>query len=74
MSVISMSVFTFDIKDYDPSNPNWEFLRMITEYRAKLQLNPLQFEDEAVESKISVCVRKRPLNGKGLHLYERIIL
>jgi kinesin family protein 2/24 len=51
---------------FDPSNPNWEFLRMIIEYRAGLQPKPLRFEEDPVENRISVCVRKRPLNAKEI--------
>ena len=55
-------------QEYDPTNPNWEFLRMIVEHRSHLELHPLNFEEEAVEHKICVCVRKRPLNAKGLYI------
>ena len=53
------------LKDYDPSHPNWEFLKMITEFRSQLQIVPLSLDEEVEEHRICVCVRKRPINTKG---------
>ena len=53
------------LQDYDPSHPNWEFLKMITEFRGQLQIIPLSLDEEVEEHRICVCVRKRPINTKG---------
>ncbi|XP_063414864.1 kinesin-like protein KIF2A [Mytilus trossulus] len=53
-------------RDYDMSDPNWEFLAMIKEYRAGLDIRPLTSTDPIVNHQICVCVRKRPLNKKEL--------
>ena len=50
----------------DPGNPNWEFLAMIREYRSNLEFRPLKENDTIEDHQITVCVRKRPLNKKGL--------
>ena len=52
-------------QDYDPSHPNWEFLKMITEFRSQLQIVPLSLDEEVEEHRICVCVRKRPINARG---------
>ncbi|GCC27117.1 kinesin-like protein KIF2A [Chiloscyllium punctatum] len=52
-------------QEYDASNPNWEFLKMITELRATLDSYQLLSHSDPVElHKICVCVRKRPLSKK----------
>ncbi|CAM9668341.1 kinesin-like protein KIF2A isoform X4 [Lampetra fluviatilis] len=53
-------------QDYDVSYPNWEFLVMIKEFRSSLDYQPLCLSDSIEESRICVCVRKRPLNKKEL--------
>lgn len=53
-------------KEYDMSDPNWEFMAMIKEYRAGLDFRPLTSSDPIVNHQICVCVRKRPLNKKEL--------
>ncbi|KAL3868187.1 hypothetical protein ACJMK2_041019 [Sinanodonta woodiana] len=53
-------------QEYDTSEPNWEFLAMIKEYRAQLDFRPLTSSDPIVNHQICVCVRKRPLNRKEL--------
>ena len=53
--------------DIDPGNPNWEFLSMISNYRQDLQMTPLRDCDPVEDHQITVCVRKRPLNKKGIH-------
>ena len=50
--------------DFDRSNPNWEFLRMIHEYQAQLDYHPLSMQDAVYDHQICVCVRKRPMNPK----------
>ncbi|XP_032884643.1 kinesin-like protein KIF2C isoform X3 [Amblyraja radiata] len=52
-------------QEYDTSNPNWEFMKMITEFRASLDYYHPQSTSDPVElHKICVCVRKRPLSRK----------
>ncbi|XP_007450407.1 PREDICTED: kinesin-like protein KIF2C isoform X2 [Lipotes vexillifer] len=53
-------------QEYDNSFPNWEFSRMIKEFRATLECHPLTVTDPIEEHKICVCVRKRPLNKQEL--------
>uniref|UniRef100_A0A5S6Q861 Kinesin-like protein n=1 Tax=Trichuris muris TaxID=70415 RepID=A0A5S6Q861_TRIMR len=43
---------------------------MIQEYRKKLEFRPLSVFDTVRESRISVCVRKRPLNDKEMGRQE----
>ncbi|KAB1269379.1 Kinesin-like protein KIF2C [Camelus dromedarius] len=53
-------------QEYDNSFPNWEFARMIKEFRATLECHPLTVTDPIEEHRICVCVRKRPLNKQEL--------
>ncbi|XP_047297664.1 kinesin-like protein KIF2C isoform X2 [Homo sapiens] len=53
-------------QEYDSSFPNWEFARMIKEFRATLECHPLTMTDPIEEHRICVCVRKRPLNKQEL--------
>ncbi|XP_013377086.1 PREDICTED: kinesin-like protein KIF2C isoform X4 [Chinchilla lanigera] len=53
-------------QEYDNSFPNWEFARMIKEFRATLDCRPLTMTDPVEEHRICVCVRKRPLNKHEL--------
>ncbi|XP_010608443.1 kinesin-like protein KIF2C isoform X2 [Fukomys damarensis] len=53
-------------QEYDSSFPNWEFARMIKEFRATLERHPLTMADPIEEHRICVCVRKRPLNKQEL--------
>ncbi|XP_073401045.1 kinesin-like protein KIF2C [Dendrobates tinctorius] len=53
-------------QDYDTSVPNWEFGKMIKEFRATLDCQRLSMNDLADEHRICVCVRKRPLNKQEL--------
>ncbi|CAK6441038.1 unnamed protein product [Pipistrellus nathusii] len=53
-------------QEYDNSFPNWEFARMIKEFRATLDCHPLTLTDPIEEHRICVCVRKRPLNKQEL--------
>jgi kinesin family protein 2/24 len=54
----------------DPGNPNWEFLEMITKYREGIDLRPLQETDPVEDHKITVCIRKRPLNKEEMSRKE----
>ncbi|KAM9187177.1 kinesin-like protein KIF2C [Mergus octosetaceus] len=49
-------------QEFDSSCPNSEFARMIKEFRATLDCQPLSITDPIEEHRICVCVRKRPLN------------
>uniref|UniRef100_A0A1I7TM61 Kinesin-like protein n=1 Tax=Caenorhabditis tropicalis TaxID=1561998 RepID=A0A1I7TM61_9PELO len=48
------------------SNQNFAFAEMIRNYRAQIDYRPLSMFDSVNENRISVCVRKRPLNKKEL--------
>ena len=51
-------------KRTDPTHPQGDLQRMIRDYRGKLVFKPLDHNDPATQHRISVCVRKRPLNTK----------
>ncbi|XP_058699215.1 kinesin-like protein KIF2C isoform X2 [Poecile atricapillus] len=53
-------------QDFDSSCPNWEFARMIKEFRETLNCQPISISDPIEEHRICVCVRKRPLNRQEL--------
>nr|prf mitotic centromere-associated kinesin [Cricetulus griseus] len=53
-------------QEYDSSFPNWEFARMIKEFRVTIECHPLTLTDPTEEHRICVCVRKRPLNKQEL--------
>ncbi|XP_029417165.1 kinesin-like protein KIF2C [Nannospalax galili] len=53
-------------QEYDSSFPNWEFARMIKEFRTTMECHPLTVTDPIEEHRICVCVRKRPLNKQEL--------
>ena len=41
-------------QDYDHTNPNWEFLQKIREFLSRLELKPLQGDEEvSVDGKAS---------------------
>ncbi|XP_075688687.1 kinesin-like protein KIF2C isoform X3 [Rhinoderma darwinii] len=54
------------VQDYDTSVPNWEFGKMIKEFRATLDCQRLSMTDLGEEHRICVCIRKRPLNKQEL--------
>uniref|UniRef100_A0A915ATW4 Kinesin-like protein n=1 Tax=Parascaris univalens TaxID=6257 RepID=A0A915ATW4_PARUN len=54
------------LKNIDPGNPNWQFLTMIREYQSMIDFRPLKMTDQVSENRITVCVRKRPLNRKEI--------
>lgn len=53
-------------KSIDPGNPNYQFLLMIREYQSQIDYRPLKMTDQVLDNRISVCVRKRPLNKKEI--------
>ncbi|XP_014106094.1 PREDICTED: kinesin-like protein KIF2C isoform X1 [Pseudopodoces humilis] len=53
-------------QDFDSTCPNWEFARMIKEFRETLNCQPISISDPIEEHRICVCVRKRPLNRQEL--------
>ncbi|CAL8070622.1 unnamed protein product [Calicophoron daubneyi] len=55
-----------DQLDVDPTNPSYEFLLMINEYRSTLDYHPITNSDPIEDHQICVCVRKRPMNKKEL--------
>ncbi|KAK6023201.1 kinesin motor domain protein [Ostertagia ostertagi] len=57
-------------KSIDPGNPNYQFLLMIREYQSQIDYRPLKMTDQVVDNRISVCVRKRPLNKKEINKKE----
>ncbi|XP_068727765.1 kinesin-like protein KIF2A [Montipora capricornis] len=57
-------------QEVDPGNPSWEFLQMIREYQADLEINGLTMSDPVVDHQICVCVRKRPMSKKELNKKE----
>uniref|UniRef100_A0A7I5E816 Kinesin-like protein n=1 Tax=Haemonchus contortus TaxID=6289 RepID=A0A7I5E816_HAECO len=57
-------------KNIDPGNPNYQFLLMIREYQSQIDYRPLKMSDQVVDNRISVCVRKRPLNKKEISRKE----
>ncbi|KAI6654940.1 hypothetical protein LOD99_2819 [Oopsacas minuta] len=48
----------------EPAHPQGDILRMMQEYRSKLVFKPFDPSEPATHHRISVCVRKRPLNQK----------
>ncbi|XP_066048804.1 kinesin-like protein KIF2C isoform X1 [Chamaea fasciata] len=57
-------------QEFDSTCPNWEFARMIKEFRATLNCQPISISDPIEEHRICVCVRKRPLNRHELQKKE----
>ncbi|XP_071886710.1 kinesin-like protein KIF2A isoform X11 [Anas platyrhynchos] len=51
-------------EDVDATNPNYEIMCMIRDFRGSLDYRPLTTADPIDEHRICVCVRKRPLNKK----------
>uniref|UniRef100_K7FGY6 Kinesin-like protein n=1 Tax=Pelodiscus sinensis TaxID=13735 RepID=K7FGY6_PELSI len=58
-------------QEYDSTCPNWEFARMIKEFRATLDCQPISMNDPMEEHRICVCVRKRPLNKQATELHKK---
>ncbi|XP_052522349.1 kinesin-like protein KIF2C isoform X3 [Tympanuchus pallidicinctus] len=57
-------------QEIDSNCPNWEFARMIREFRATLDCQPISLSDPIEEHRICVCVRKRPLNKQEINKKE----
>jgi len=55
---------------FDTSDPNWEFLAMIADFRSNLDYRPVTASDPIEHHRISVCVRKRPLSKKEINKKE----
>nr|XP_056723616.1 kinesin-like protein KIF2C [Euleptes europaea] len=53
-------------QEFDSSCPNWEFAKMVKEYRGTIDCRPISMNDPIEEHRICVCVRKRPLNKQEL--------
>ncbi|XP_032600551.1 kinesin-like protein KIF2A isoform X8 [Taeniopygia guttata] len=51
-------------QDVDATNPNYEIMCMIRDFRGSFDYRPLTTADPIDEHRICVCVRKRPLNKK----------
>ncbi|CAH2296268.1 kinesin KIF2A isoform X1 [Pelobates cultripes] len=51
-------------QEVDTTNPNYEIMCMIRDFRGSLDYRPLTTTDPIDEHRICVCVRKRPLNKK----------
>ena len=51
-------------KIIEPAHPQADILRMMLDYKSKLLFQPLDPSEPASHHRISVCVRKRPLNTK----------
>lgn len=47
-------------------NPNWQFSKIIREFRATLNIVPLTEAETVSDNVITVCVRKRPMNNKEI--------
>ncbi len=54
------------IQEIDTSVPAWEFSNMISEFRATLDFSRITNSEAVPDLRISVCVRKRPINKKGI--------
>ncbi|KAG7476590.1 hypothetical protein MATL_G00084570 [Megalops atlanticus] len=57
-------------QDVDATNPNYEIMYMIRDFRASLDYRPLTTADLIEEHRICVCVRTRPLNKKELAMKD----
>ena len=54
------------LNEVDQSVPAWEFAQMITDFRAGLDFTKITNNEPVPDLRISVCVRKRPINKKEL--------
>ncbi|CAD5213099.1 unnamed protein product [Bursaphelenchus okinawaensis] len=59
-----------NLKNLDPGNPNWEFHKMIRDYRANIEYRLLRITDPVIDNRICVCVRKRPMSKKEMNRKE----
>ena len=53
-------------KKVEPAHPQGDIQRMIQEYRSKLVFRGFNASEPVEQCRISVCVRKRPLNNKEI--------
>ena len=58
------------LSEVDTSVPAWEFSNMITEFRSQLDFTRVTNSEPVQDLRISVCVRKRPINKKGTHFFR----
>lgn len=54
------------LNEIDQSVPAWEFAQMIADFRSTLEFTRLTMTEAVPDFRISVCVRKRPINKKEL--------
>ena len=54
------------VNNVDTSVPAWEFSQMINDFRSHIEFTKLSNSEPVQDLRISVCVRKRPINKKGL--------
>ncbi|BFY99691.1 hypothetical protein BsWGS_02730 [Bradybaena similaris] len=59
---------------FDTSDPNWEFLAMIKDFRSNLEYRPITTSDSPENHQICVCVRKRPLSKKEIGRNEADVI
>ncbi|CAG5118156.1 unnamed protein product, partial [Candidula unifasciata] len=59
---------------FDTSDPNWEFLAMIKDFRSNLEYRPITTSDSPENHQICVCVRKRPLSKKEMGRNEADVI
>lgn len=59
---------------FDTSDPNWEFLAMIKDFRNNLDYRPITSSDPIENHQICVCVRKRPLSKKEIARNEADVI
>ena len=55
------------MNEVDQSVPAWEFAQMISDFRATLDFSKITNSEPVPDLRISVCVRKRPINKKGIY-------
>lgn len=54
------------MSNVEPRMINLEFLAKINQFRDELTYKPITANDEVVDHRICVAVRKRPLNERGI--------
>ena len=54
------------LSEVDTTVPAWEFSNMINEFRAQLDFTRVTTTEPVQDLRICVCVRKRPINKKGV--------
>jgi kinesin family protein 2/24 len=55
------------LNEIDTSVPAWEFANMISEFRSTLDFTRVTNAEPVPDFRISVCVRKRPINKKEIN-------